>query len=138
MSSLENQIRHQLERCVSGQCSLDEFRNWFVPVSLDIEGCGNPNAIKLAYEIDAALGEASSGQWSDRGLLEELAGIVPCQQYRFVYSTVDHPQEITLSLGADLRLKNLAAGWTVRALAGSASRTQQLEYESLEMAGVAS
>ncbi len=49
MSSLENQIRHQLERCVSGQGSLDEFRNWFVPISLDIEDSGQPGAIELVY-----------------------------------------------------------------------------------------
>jgi hypothetical protein len=76
MSSLENQIRYQLERCVSGQCSLDEFRNWFVPTSLDIEDCGEPNAIELVYRIDGILGEASSGQWIGKSLLEELTGVV--------------------------------------------------------------
>jgi hypothetical protein len=76
MASLLDQICRQIERCISGQTSLDEFRAWFVPISWNIEDCGEPDTIQLAFRIDGILSEASSGQWTDHDIVEELAGIV--------------------------------------------------------------
>lgn len=75
MASLANQIRSQIERCVSGKSSLDEFRAWFVPVSWNIEESADAEAVKLAYRIEGILGEASSGHWTDQELMEELTQI---------------------------------------------------------------
>jgi len=71
-SLMKDQIRSRIARCVSGQDSLDLFREWFVPVSWDIEQTGDAEAIALAYRVDGLLGEASSAGWTDEQLREEL------------------------------------------------------------------
>ena len=76
MDSLADQIRGQIERCVSGKFSLDDFRTWFVPLARNIEQSADSEAIKFAYKIEGILGEASSGHWTEFELLEELAHIV--------------------------------------------------------------
>jgi hypothetical protein len=75
MASLADQIRSQIERCTSGKSSLDEFRMWFVPLARNIEQSQHAEAIKLAYRIEGILGEASSGNWTDQELMEELTQI---------------------------------------------------------------
>jgi hypothetical protein len=72
-SLIRDQIRSRIDCCVSGQDSLDLFREWFVPVSWDIEQTGDAEAMALAYRVDGLLGEASSAGWSDQQLREELA-----------------------------------------------------------------
>lgn len=70
---LEDQIRQALWQCSVERMSLDDFRAWFVPRSLNIEECGEPAAIELAHRIDGILAEASSAGWSDDELREELS-----------------------------------------------------------------
>jgi hypothetical protein len=72
---LEFEIADELSKCIDGRYSLEEFRQWFVPTSLDIEASGNQAAIDLAYRIDGILAEASSANWKDDDIVEELAHI---------------------------------------------------------------
>jgi hypothetical protein len=72
-SLMRDQIRIRIDCCVSSQDSLDLFREWFVPVSWDIEQTGDLEAKALAYRIDGLLGEASSAHWTDDQLRAELA-----------------------------------------------------------------
>jgi len=69
----ENQIRDALGRVANNHLSLDDFQEWFVPVSWNIEGSGEPGAIELAHRIDALLAEASAAGWSESDLREELS-----------------------------------------------------------------
>jgi hypothetical protein len=69
----ENQIREALGRVANNHLSLDDFRNWFVPVSWNIEGSGEPEAIDLAHRIDGVLAEASAVGWSEQDIREELS-----------------------------------------------------------------
>jgi hypothetical protein len=73
---LEIQITHEAVRCIEGNSSLEQFREWFVPVSLDIETSANQSAIALAHRIDGILAEAASAKWSDSEIVDELARIV--------------------------------------------------------------
>jgi hypothetical protein len=61
MADLDIQILVELRKCVDQRLSMDEFRAWFVPLSLEIERSGEPRAIELAHYIDGILAEASSG-----------------------------------------------------------------------------
>jgi hypothetical protein len=72
---LEIQIANHLADFLTGKRSLQEFREWFVPLSIVIEDSKNQPAIELAYRIDGILAEASSAGWSDAGLREELARV---------------------------------------------------------------
>lgn len=73
--SLETEIANAVLKCVDGSLPLEEFRRWFVPMSLDIELSGNQEAIDLVYRIDGLLAEASSGKWSEDEIREELERI---------------------------------------------------------------
>jgi len=72
MAKLESQIRQELSRYVSREESLAQFLQWFVPVSIDIDESGDDDAIQLAHRIDGVLAEASSAQWSEKDIHEEL------------------------------------------------------------------
>jgi hypothetical protein len=73
---LEIQIANRVSRCGEGRCSLEDFREWFVPISIDIESAGNEDAIALAHEIDGILAESSSAGWTEADIVEELARVV--------------------------------------------------------------
>jgi hypothetical protein len=73
---MEDRIRDHIVRCVAEQDSLDLFRQWFVPVSWDIEKTADVDAIALAYRVDGLLAEASSAAWTDEQLRYELANSV--------------------------------------------------------------
>lgn len=72
MAKLESQIRQELSRYVNREESLDQFLQWFVPVSIGIDESGDDDAIQLAHRIDGVLAEASSAQWSENDIHEEL------------------------------------------------------------------
>jgi hypothetical protein len=75
MSDLRLQILKELRKCADQSISLDAFREWFVPLSMDIEQSGHPEAIELAHHIDGILAEANSAHWSDEDLRQEMADI---------------------------------------------------------------
>jgi hypothetical protein len=72
-ATIENQIRQELWKYAQGKLSLDEFRAWFVSVSWNIEHSHEPQAIQLAHQIDGILAEASSADWGDADIYEELS-----------------------------------------------------------------
>jgi hypothetical protein len=76
MSDLRIQILKELRNCADQSLSLDAFREWFVPLSMDIEQSGQPEAIELAHHVDGILAEASSAQWTDEDLRQEMAELV--------------------------------------------------------------
>jgi hypothetical protein len=75
MSDLRIPILMELRKCADQSLSLDAFREWFVPMSIDIEQSGQPDAIELVHHIDGILAEASSAHWSDEDLRQEMADI---------------------------------------------------------------
>ena len=72
--NLEAKILGRLLKYVAGLDSLESFEQWFVPISVDIERSGDARAIALVHRIDGILAEASSADWSQQALREELQG----------------------------------------------------------------
>jgi hypothetical protein len=75
MADLYSRILAELRRCEDQSLALDDFRAWFVPLSLDVEQSDQPEAIQLAHHIDGVLAEASSADWNEDDLRQELANI---------------------------------------------------------------
>jgi hypothetical protein len=73
MAELADQILEALHDYAERKKSLDEFLNWFVPVSSNVERSGEPKAIHVANYIDGILAEASSANWNEEEIHEELA-----------------------------------------------------------------
>ena len=78
----ELEIRRWLTRYLSGEISLREFEDWFVPVSWDVEKTENNFAIELAHTIELRLAEFSSGHRSEDDLQSSLRPLV---------QTLEHP-----------------------------------------------
>jgi hypothetical protein len=76
MAGLHEEILSELRKCVDRSQSLDAFRQWFVPISWDIEQAGEGDAIALAHRLDGILAEASSAEWTDADLLHQMADLV--------------------------------------------------------------
>lgn len=112
VQELENQIRQALSDCATGKLSLDEFRKWFVPVAWNIEQSNDVATIDLAHRIDGILAEASSANWSDDDLREELAkpvarlGSTPCAENRYGDSS---PFQMPLSNATDVAFNRAEA-----------------------------
>jgi hypothetical protein len=61
MTERESAIRHQLGAYLSDAMSLDAFTAWLVGASWNIEKTRDVGASQLAYAIELALAEHSSG-----------------------------------------------------------------------------
>jgi hypothetical protein len=73
---IEDQIRKNVRKFALGILSLDEFLQWFVPISWDIEKSKNPSLIALVHGLDGILAESSSAKWSESDMREVLAEAV--------------------------------------------------------------
>lgn len=102
--SIEDQIRKSLRELEMGHLSLDGFREWFVPISWNIERVGSFEAVELAHHIDGVLAEASSGNWTDTALREELVRpfvLLPAEAWRpqsVVVQLQDYPPHVPVDL----------------------------------------
>lgn len=56
-SSLDNEIREKLANYLVGKISLEEFEDWFVSPSWDVDQSKNQVAINMVYEIELWLSE---------------------------------------------------------------------------------
>jgi hypothetical protein len=54
---------------------LDEFKDWLIGATWDIDAGGDPSAIALTYGIKLALAEHSSGYVAEDELRRELASL---------------------------------------------------------------
>jgi hypothetical protein len=75
-SSLENELREKLINYLSGEISLKEFENWFVPASWNVNRSNNQAAINIVYEIELWLSEYSDGFRSEGELRNLLLPLV--------------------------------------------------------------
>jgi site-specific recombinase XerC len=74
--SPSTEMRTRLARYLSGEASLREFDEWFVPATWDVEKTRDQAAIDLAYEIILRLAEYSDGDCTEvqlKDLLRPLA-----------------------------------------------------------------
>lgn len=76
--SLDNIIRERLASYLLGEFSLEDLKDWFIPVLLDVDHSENQKAINMAYEIELRLAEYSNGYWDEdelRNLFRPLVDI---------------------------------------------------------------
>ena len=75
MKRLETTIRDQLISYLRGDLSLDEFTAWLVGATWNVENVGEAGASQLAYAIELALTEHSSGLLTVDELRRDLLGV---------------------------------------------------------------
>jgi hypothetical protein len=75
-TSLEQTILRHLAAYVAGTTSLDEFEDWLIGVTWNIEQANDPAATDLAYDIELFLAEQSTENFSEAELREMLRPLV--------------------------------------------------------------
>jgi hypothetical protein len=71
-SPLESAIRDQLAHYVTGQASLDEFKDWLLGATWTVDERAEPVAMDLTYDIQLSLAEHSSEGFSEAELRDRL------------------------------------------------------------------
>jgi hypothetical protein len=71
MAVSEHHIREALARYVSGEVSLVEFQDWFIPRAWEVLAEGS-SATDVTSELELLLAEFTNGQWTERDLREAL------------------------------------------------------------------
>lgn len=71
-SPLEQAILDHLDRYLCGEWSLDEFDEWFVPATLDIDHSNDEAATDLTYEIILRFAEYDRGHRTEAELKDIL------------------------------------------------------------------
>ena len=81
MASLEFEIRDHVARYLNGDIPIDEFRDWLVSRTWDVERCGHPGVIDLVGEIELAYAELANGHRTEdefRSLLRPMVSDYAC------------------------------------------------------------
>jgi hypothetical protein len=73
---LDNEIREKLANYLVGKISLEEFEDWFVSASWNVDQSKNQLAINMVYEIELWLSEYSDDFRSEDELKELLRPLV--------------------------------------------------------------
>jgi len=73
---LDLEIREKLAEHLANQISLDQFVQWFVPATWEIEESGNILASELAHEIQLRLAEFSENHWTEEELRRLLSPLI--------------------------------------------------------------
>jgi hypothetical protein len=75
MNLLDLEIYAWIARYLNGSANLDEFEDWFVPATWEVERSGNLPAVDVANPVRAALAELSADAMDEsefRALLASL------------------------------------------------------------------
>jgi hypothetical protein len=73
--SPDNEIRDKLGSYLLGEVSLEDFKDWFVPFSWNVEHNNNQTATNMVYEIELRLAEYSNNYWNENELKNLLSPI---------------------------------------------------------------
>jgi len=68
----EFELRQELARYLKGQCTLQDFEDWFVPRSWNFSQDSNPSLQKLVSQIELSIAEFSNGDWTEKELCQEF------------------------------------------------------------------
>ena len=83
---LQQQIYAHLLGLAKDELSVSDFVEWFVPLSCAVDGASED--LGLVYRLDGILAEASSAEWTDADVLEELLTVLPNQNKFVTLSSV--------------------------------------------------
>jgi hypothetical protein len=72
MEPLAVAIRRHLLDYLAGTVSLDEFKDWIVAATWGIDDTASPEERQLAYDVELALAEESSGFLTREELHDDL------------------------------------------------------------------
>jgi hypothetical protein len=73
--SLASHIRKKLDFYLKGKMGLDEFRDWFVANTFDVDRRRTEEDVSVSYDIELLYAEYTNGDWTEeelRRLLEPL------------------------------------------------------------------
>ncbi len=88
---LDVEIRERLAGYLAKQISLDEFKEWFIPATWEVEETGDRLSYDLSNEIHLRLAEFSNGHWTD----DEL---------RRIFSPLMETYSVNISFGSAMAL----------------------------------
>jgi hypothetical protein len=108
---MEEAIRALLSRYLDGATDLATFEDAFAPISCEVERSGEPDAISLANTVEGLLAEASSAEWTEYELREELSQlnrpfVLPIQAGLSL-----RPRELFISDKADVQRISPTSAW---------------------------
>ena len=69
---LDIEIRRQLLCYMANEISLQDFRDWFISATWNVERTGNIIAQEVAHEIELRFAEFSNGHWAEQELRRKL------------------------------------------------------------------
>lgn len=72
---LDLEIYAWIARYLEGKATLDEFEDWFVPETWQVERSGNIPAIEVATPVRVALAELSAGELDENGFRTLLGSL---------------------------------------------------------------
>jgi hypothetical protein len=72
MNILCEKLRKKLVSYITGNISLSEFEDWFVPTLWTVHKRNDEKLSDMVYEIELRLAEYSNGDWSENELKEHL------------------------------------------------------------------
>lgn len=85
MDSLDIKIRQWLTRYLANEISLEQFENWFVPATWEIEKSGNSLATDLTHEIELRLSEFTNGHLTESELRKKLTPLAQRYSVKIVF-----------------------------------------------------
>ena len=69
---LDRAVREHLAEYLSGRATLEEFGDWFVPATWDVDRMGDQELKDLTYEIILRLAEHSNGDCTETEMKDLL------------------------------------------------------------------
>lgn len=107
MQTLESTIRQHLVQYLAGRLSLDDFTDWFIGISWEIDSYDGAEARELVYAIELALAETSGGYMTVEALDIELRAISQDVHLNFSVGTdADADIRVRIKAGSGARTMN--------------------------------
>jgi len=80
MSLLALAIREHLARYITGEITIQQFREWFSPRAWNIHQHADTPTVQLAHEIDLLLAECDHGDWTEDELKQHFFPLASLDQ----------------------------------------------------------
>lgn len=87
MDTREKALREHLNGYLSGSQTLNEFQDWFIAATWNIEAAASPAAVELARDIELVLAEATGGYLTRDELRSDLSRLAQHPRAKTAIST---------------------------------------------------
>lgn len=75
--SLKIRIREHLAEYLTGNASLDDFKDWLIGATWEVEKLGEPDAVELTFDTKMELAEHPSERFLETELRDRLRSLLP-------------------------------------------------------------